>query len=74
TTAAEAEAMLGDSVSVYLDGGPSGTRYDPAKARAGSTIVDATGLEHPDGKLRIVRHGVISDAEIVRVVGAERCA
>lgn len=72
-TAAEAQAMLGDSVAVYLDGGTAGADY-PDAARAGSTIVDATALEHPEGKLRIVRHGVIPDAEIVRVVGADRCA
>jgi len=72
-TAAEAEAMLGEAVSVYLDAGTAGAGYD-ADARLGSTIVDATGLETPDGKLRIVRHGVIPDAEIVRVVGADRCA
>ena len=66
TTAAAAEAMLGDSVAVYLEGGPGG--------ETASTIVDATGLETPQGKLRIVRSGVIPDAEIVRVVGADRCA
>ncbi len=41
---------------------------------SGSTIVDATGLESPEGKLRIVRHGVIPDDEIVAIVGADRCA
>ena len=74
TTAREAEAMLGDSVAVYLDGGPAGESYSGAVQRSGSTIVDATALTHPEGKLRIVRHGVIPDEEIVRVVGAERCA
>ena len=74
TTAAEAERMLGESVEVYLDGGPAGAGYPDELARAGSTIVDATALTHPEGKLRIVRHGVIPDSEIVRVVGAERCA
>jgi L-threonylcarbamoyladenylate synthase len=74
TTAREAEAMLGDSVAVYLDGGPVGEAYPGAVERSGSTIVDATALTHPEGKLRIVRHGVIPDDEIVRVVGAERCA
>ena len=65
--------MLGDAVAVYLDAGPVGQAYagDP---RAGSTIVDATGLESPAGKLRIVRHGVIPDDEIVAIVGADRCA
>lgn len=77
-TAAEAEAMLGDSVEVYLDGGPVGAAYPGADERSGSTIVDATSLDAtgPDvapGKLRIVRHGVIPDAEIARVVGPDRC-
>ena len=71
-TAAEAEGMLGDSVAVYLDAGAVG--YESAEAGTGSTIVDATGLLAPEGKLRIVRHGVISDEEIIRVVGEERCA
>lgn len=65
-TAAEAEEMLGDSVAVYLEAGAGGT--------VASTIVDATGLESPQGKLRIVRSGVIPDDEIRRVVGADRCA
>jgi tRNA threonylcarbamoyl adenosine modification protein (Sua5/YciO/YrdC/YwlC family) len=66
TTAAQAEAMLGDAVAVYLDAGPAG--------KVASTIVDATGLESPEGKLRIVRQGVVADADIVRIVGADRCA
>jgi butyrate kinase len=66
--------MLGESVAVYLEAGTAGGAYPAAAAHTGSTIVDATNLEHPDGKLRIVRHGVIPDAEIVRVVGADRCA
>lgn len=69
-TAAEALEMLGDRVSVYLDGGTVGVDFDPARDRA-STIVDATSLHLPEGKLRIVRHGVIPDDEIIRVVGAE---
>ncbi|TPW70675.1 L-threonylcarbamoyladenylate synthase [Schumannella sp. 10F1B-5-1] len=73
-TAQSALDMLGDSVAVYLDGGPAGEGYADAVASTGSTIVDATLLEHPEGKLRILRHGVIPDEEIVRVVGADRCA
>lgn len=69
-TAADALAMLGDRVSVYLDAGAVGVDL-PAGADAGSTIVDATSLHLPEGKLRIVRHGVIPDVEIVRVAGAE---
>ncbi|MEO8262499.1 MAG: L-threonylcarbamoyladenylate synthase [Pseudolysinimonas sp.] len=65
TTAAAAEKMLGDAVAVYLEAGPAGD--------VGSTIVDATGLDSPAGKLRILRSGIISDAEIVRIVGADRC-
>lgn len=72
-TAQEALEMLGDRVSVYLDGGEVGTEADPGRD-PGSTIVDATGLLRPDGRLRIVRHGAISDEEIIRVVGAERVA
>lgn len=74
TTADEAERMLGDAVAVYLDAGAVGSDYAEADPRSGSTIVDATSLEHPDGKLRILRHGVVPDAEIAGVVGAERCA
>ena len=73
-TAAEAEAALGDSVAVYLEAGASGTGYPDAAAGTGSTIVDATGLEHPDGKLRILRHGVVPDEAIIEIVGADRCA
>ena len=73
TTAREAEFMLGNVIEVYLEAGPSATEYPGELARAGSTIVDATGLEHPDGKLRIVRHGVIPDEEIIRVVGVDKC-
>lgn len=66
STAQEAEAMLGDAVSVYLDGGPGGT--------VSSTIVDATSLGLPDGKLRIVREGAISPEDIRALLGAERVA
>ena len=65
TTAQEAEGMLGDSVAIYLDGGAGGT--------VASTIVDATGLLSPEGKLRIVREGVIAAADIRELVGADKC-
>jgi tRNA threonylcarbamoyl adenosine modification protein (Sua5/YciO/YrdC/YwlC family) len=71
-TATEAEAMLGDSVSIYLEDGLAGETYPDADAATGSTIVDATGLLTPEGKLRIVRHGVISDDAIRQIVG-DRC-
>ncbi|WP_345069558.1 L-threonylcarbamoyladenylate synthase [Leifsonia kafniensis] len=67
-----AEEMLGNSVSVYLDGGVAGLEYDAIGDRPGdtsSTIVDATGFEHNGGKLRIVRNGVISRAQIEAVIG-----
>jgi len=73
-TAQDAERMLGDSVSVYLDDGPAGVGYESAEPGTGSTIVDATALLLPEGKLRIVRSGVIPDDEIRRIVGEERCA
>lgn len=64
-TAAQAQEMLGDSVSVYLDDGEGG--------ELASTIVDATGLLTEDGKLRIVREGVISADAIRELIGADRC-
>ena len=68
-TADEAMRMLGDSVSVYLDDGRAGGDYPGAPEATGSTIVDATGLLLPEGKLRIVRSGVISDEAIRGIVG-----
>ncbi len=64
TTAAGAEAMLGDAVAVYLDDGEGGT--------VASTIVDATRLAD-GGTLRVVREGAISVQQIRDVVGSERC-
>ncbi|GAB3617832.1 L-threonylcarbamoyladenylate synthase [Okibacterium endophyticum] len=60
-TAAGALEMLGDSVSVYLDGGRSGG--------IASTIVDATGLSVPDGLITVLRDGAVSRAELRDVVG-----
>lgn len=73
-TAAQAQDALGDAVAVYLEAGEAGESYPDASAGTGSTIVDAVGLEHPDGKLRFLRHGVIPDEAIIEVVGADRCA
>jgi L-threonylcarbamoyladenylate synthase len=64
-TAQDAERMLGDSVEVYLDGGEVGQDYEAAGL--GSTIVDATALVD-GGSLRIVRHGVITEAQIDAVL------
>jgi L-threonylcarbamoyladenylate synthase len=58
-SAAEAEAQLGGSVGVYLDGGPSG---EPVA----STIVDLTGTEP-----RVLREGAVTRAEIAEVLGRE---
>ena len=69
TTAQDALDMLGDSIAVYLDDGVAGADYTPGERDAGSTIIDATALDAPDGRLRIVRHGVISDDDIRAVVG-----
>jgi L-threonylcarbamoyladenylate synthase len=70
--ASGAEEMLGDSVSVYLDGGVAGLGYEAIGDRAGdtsSTIVDATGFESNGGKLHILRNGVISRDAIEAVIG-----
>lgn len=64
TDAAGAEAMLGDSVAVYLQG-----RRGSDAAGESSTIVDATALAAGDGLLRILRHGAISEERIREVVG-----
>ncbi|GAB3608670.1 MULTISPECIES: L-threonylcarbamoyladenylate synthase [Humibacter] len=70
TTAQEAEEMLGDSVQVYLDGGQVGGDYaETGVTETSSTIVDATALASGSGKIRILRHGVISDEQIREVVG-----
>lgn len=66
-SATEAERMLGDSVSVYLDDGDS-------PEGIASTIVDATSLvtRGPDavpGRIRILRHGAVSREQLEAVVG-----
>ncbi len=52
--AADAQAMLGDSVSVYLDGGPSRTGI-------ASTIIDATSLVggQDDPRVTVLREGAV---------------
>lgn len=70
TTAQEAQEMLGDDIQVYLDGGKVGVEYaESGLTETSSTIVDATALASGAGKLRILRHGVISDEQIREVVG-----
>lgn len=53
-TAAEAEGMLGDSISAYLEAGALPGDGTP------STIVDATGLTESGGSLKILRAGTVS--------------
>ena len=53
-----------DQVAVYLTRGQ-------IEATAPSTVVDATGLTYPEGRLRILREGVIDKASMVDVVGIE---
>lgn len=69
-TAAEAEAMLGDAISVYLDGGEAGSGYERFEGKdSSSTIVDATALASGAGDLRILRQGVVSVEQLREVVG-----
>lgn len=67
-SAQEALAQLGDRVEVYLDGGPVGDGYRNASAGSGSTIVDASTLDH-GGAWRVVRHGVVPVEDIHAVAG-----
>ena len=65
--AADAERMLGESISVYLDGGPSGEGV-------ASTIIDATSLvtrggEDAVAEVRILREGAISRAQLAEILG-----
>ncbi|MEV7693029.1 L-threonylcarbamoyladenylate synthase [Microbacterium sp. NPDC089189] len=58
-----AQQMLGDSVSVYLDDGPS-------MMGIASTIIDATGLCFgAGGSVRILRHGAVTRAELETALG-----
>ena len=68
TTAQEAEEMLGESISGYLDGGMAG-----ADARGtASTIIDATPLLTPGGEVRIGREGVIPASAIMQTLSEIR--
>jgi len=61
--AASAVAMLGDSVSVFLDDGPVATGV-------ASTIIDATGLAgRGERTVRVLRDGAVSRAELRDVLG-----
>lgn len=63
----DAEAMLGDSVSVYLDDGP-------CDSGIASTIIDATSLvlrgsDPASARVRILRDGAIAREDLARVLG-----
>lgn len=60
----EAQAMLGESIAVYLDGGPADTGV-------ASTIVDATGLvvRGADPRVRILREGAVARERLREVLG-----
>ncbi|KAA9111124.1 L-threonylcarbamoyladenylate synthase [Microbacterium rhizomatis] len=60
----DAEAMLGESVAVYLDGGPS-------RSGISSTIIDATELvgDVPNPIVRVLREGAIDRVALARVLG-----
>ncbi len=58
----DAESMLGDSVSVYLDGGL-------AETGVASTIIDATGLVSDGSPITVLREGAVSRAQLSEVLG-----
>ncbi|OUE21441.1 Threonylcarbamoyl-AMP synthase [Clavibacter michiganensis] len=62
-TAQEAVDQLGGSVDVFLDGGAAGG--------AASTIVDASRVTQSGGRVRIVREGAITRAQIQQLIGDE---
>jgi len=63
TAVDDAVDMLGDSISVYLDGGASTTGV-------ASTIVDATRLVGDEkGLVRVLREGAVSRSDLREVLG-----
>ncbi|MEO2107212.1 MAG: hypothetical protein ABGZ36_16400 [Actinomycetota bacterium] len=63
------------NTGVHAEGDAREVGAPPADgADPGSTIVDATSLHLPEGRLRILRQGVISAEELARIVGTERLA
>jgi L-threonylcarbamoyladenylate synthase len=67
-SAAEILETFGDGVAVYLSAGDLPADTLP------STVIDATGLDRPEGVLRIVREGAIPSADIYEVVPETRFA
>lgn len=68
TSAQIAQDMLGDSVSVYLDGGFSDTGI-------ASTIIDATSLvrrgaaDASDARIRVLREGAVTREQLESILG-----
>lgn len=68
TSAEDAQRMLGESVSVYLDAGPS-------PSGVASTIIDATSLvrrgadEASEPRVRILREGAVSRERLQEILG-----
>lgn len=60
-SAHEARTSLGERIAVYLAGGETSS--------AVSSIVDASAYDGTPGSIRIVRHGVIDEAQIRAVIG-----
>ncbi|QBE49645.1 L-threonylcarbamoyladenylate synthase [Leucobacter triazinivorans] len=61
-TAAAAQEMLGDSISVYLEAG------EAAGDGVASTIIDATGLSEDGGVLRVLREGGVTREAIAELL------
>jgi len=62
-TASDAEDMLGDSVAVYLEDGPSDTGI-------ASTIIDATSLVTGDEPMvRVLRDGAVTREQLRAILG-----
>ncbi|WP_336660780.1 L-threonylcarbamoyladenylate synthase [Leucobacter sp. USHLN153] len=61
-TAAAAQEMLGDSISVYLEAGESESEG------VASTIIDATGLTEAGGTIRVLRQGGVPRDAIVQLL------
>lgn len=67
-SAEQAQEFFGDSVGVYLSSSLIQGTPGP------STVIDATRLDKPEGKLRVVREGAIPLEDIYAVISAERFA
>jgi L-threonylcarbamoyladenylate synthase len=68
STLAEVQDLLGESVAVYL------AQDDVVGQGVLSTVIDATSLDKPQGRLRLVREGAISSEDIYQIVSADQFA